>query len=96
MESTLLILEPQCNCAHDVILLGCCELATLRNAMPLLEAASTACCGCMLRDKYGMALEWCLLPIIHWKCGSEAARDEVSCMLDNCRHAFPPQIVALL
>lgn len=72
------------------------ELTPLRDSMPFLEAATTTCCGRVLCDKNGMALEWRLLSIVGRHRWCEPALDEIPRMLDNRRHPFEPQIIALL
>jgi hypothetical protein len=79
-----------------VILFASSELAALGNSVPFLQAAAAARRGCVLRDKDRMSLEWCLLSVIHGKRRREAAGYEIPSVLDNGRHSFPPQIIALL
>jgi hypothetical protein len=78
-----------------VTLLGHAQLASSGNAVPLREAASAASRCRMLRDKYWMAAKWCLLSIIDWIRGREAARNEIARVIDDHSKSFRFQIVAL-
>lgn len=49
----------------------------------------------MLRNKNRVSLERRLLPIVGWERGGETALDEIGNMLENCRHPFAPEILAL-
>ena len=92
----LLFFEPEPDGAHNILLLGTGELAPLGNTVPLFETSATTSCCSMLRDKNRMTLERRLLPVICWKRGSETPANEISSMVENSRHPFPPKILELL